>query len=67
MMSQKLPVNGFKWRKDLLRFDEEFIESYGEDSDKRYILEVDADYPKELQEEHSDLLFLTEKIKIGEY
>lgn len=66
-MSQKLPVNGFKWRKDLLRFDEEFIESYGEDSDKRYILEVDADYPKELQEEHSDLLFLTEKIKIGEY
>ena len=66
-MSQKLPVNGFKWRKDFLRFDEEFIESYGEDSDKRYILEVDADYPKELQEEHSDLLFLTEKIKIGEY
>ena len=65
-MSQKLPVNGFKWRKDLLRFDEEFIESYGEDSDKRYKLEVDADYPKELQEEHSVLLFLTEKIKIGE-
>ena len=65
-MSQKLPVNGFKWRKDLLRFDEEFIESYGEDSDKRYNIEVDADYPKELQEEHSVLLFLTEKIKIGE-
>ena len=65
-MSQKLPVNGFKWRKDLIRFDEEFIESYGEDSDKRYILKVDADYPKELQEEHSVLLFLTEKIKIGE-
>lgn len=58
-MSQKLPVNGFKWRKDLLRFDEEFIESYGEDSDKRYKLEVDVDYPKELQEEHSVLLFLT--------
>lgn len=58
-MSQKLPVNGFKWRKDLLRFDEEFIESYGEDSDKRYKLEVDDDYPKELQEEHSVLLFLT--------
>lgn len=58
-MSQKLPVNGFKRRKDLLRFDEEFIESYGEDSDKRYKLEVDADYPKELQEEHSVLLFLT--------
>ena len=35
-MSQKLPVDGFKWRKDLFRFNEEFIENYDEDSDKGY-------------------------------
>ena len=35
-MSQKLPVDGFKRRKDLFRFNEEFIENYDEDSDKGY-------------------------------
>ena len=40
--SQKLPAYGFKWRKDLFRFDKEFIQSYDEDSDKGYILEVDV-------------------------
>ena len=35
-MPQKLPVDGFKWRKDLFRFNEEFIENYDEDSDKGY-------------------------------
>lgn len=35
-MSQKLPVDSFKWRKDLFRFNEEFIENYDEDSDKGY-------------------------------
>ena len=35
-MSQKLPVDGFKWRKDLFRFNEEFIENYDEDNDKGY-------------------------------
>ena len=29
-MSQKLPVNGFKWVKDLSEFDEGFIKSYNE-------------------------------------
>ena len=33
-MSQKLAVDGFKWRKLLLRFDEEFIQNYGEGSTK---------------------------------
>ena len=27
-MSQKLPVNGFKWKKDLSKFNEEFIKNY---------------------------------------
>ena len=46
-MSQKLPVNGFKCRKELIRFNEESIQNYDEDSDKGYILEVGVVYPKE--------------------
>ena len=38
-MSRKLPVDGFKWKKSMLKFNEEFIKNYDEDSDKRYILE----------------------------
>ena len=28
-MSQKLPVDGFKWKKNMLKFNEDFIKSYG--------------------------------------
>ena len=45
-MSQKLHVSGFKWKKHMLKFNEEFIKKYDEDSDKGYILEVDVKYPK---------------------
>ena len=48
-MSQKMSAYGFKWRQDLFRFDEEFIHNYDEHSDKRYIFEVDIDYPNQLQ------------------
>ena len=41
-MSQKLPVSGFKWEKDMSKFTKEFIKSYDEHSDKGYILEVDV-------------------------
>ena len=33
-MSQKLPVNGFKWKKNVAKFDENFIKNYDEDSKK---------------------------------
>ena len=36
-MSQKLSADGFKWRKDLFRFDKEFIREYNEYSDKGFI------------------------------
>ena len=42
-MSQKLPVNGFKWEDDLSRFNERFIKSYNENSNKGYFLEVDIE------------------------
>ena len=47
-MSQKLPVNGFKWIKRLSKFDELFIKNYDENSDKGYILDVDVEYPKKI-------------------
>ena len=47
-MSQKLPVDGFKWVKDLSKFNESFIKNYDENSDKGYIFEVDVKYPKKI-------------------
>ena len=64
-MSQKLPVDGFKWKKHMLKFNEDFIKNYDEDSDKGYILEVDVEYPKTLHDLYSDLPFLPERIKIN--
>ena len=62
-MSQKLPVNGFKWVEDLSQFDESFIKNYDENSHIGYFLEVDFDYPKELFNSHKDLPFLPERKK----
>ena len=45
-MSQKLSVNSFKWVKKLSRFNEIFIKNCNENSNTRYCLEVDIDYPK---------------------
>ena len=64
-MSQKLPVDGFKWKKDMFKFNEEFIKNYDEDSDKGYILEVHVEYLKNLHDLLSDLQFLPERIKIN--
>ena len=66
-MSQKLPVDGFKWieKYNLSKFDEKFIKDYFENSDKGYILEVDIEYPKNLHKLHRDLPFLPERMKIN--
>ena len=63
-MSQKLPVNGFKWVKNVSNIDEDFINKYDKDSDEGYILEVDVEYPKNLHGLHNDLPFLPERVKI---
>ena len=62
-MSQKLPVNGFKWEDDLSKFNERFIKSYNDNSTKAYFLEVDVEYPKKLFGSHKDLPFLPERKK----
>ena len=48
-MSQKLPLNGFKWVEDLSEFDEDIF------------FEDDVQYPKMLHELHNDLPFLLRK------
>ena len=67
-MSNKLPVNGFKWIDNNETaehvINEEFIKNYNENDNKGYILEVDVKYPKRLHELHSDLPFLSERMKI---
>ena len=66
-MSQKLPVNGFKWveKPKLSRFNERFIKNYNENSDIGYFLEVNIDYPKELFNLHKYLPFLLERKKVN--
>ena len=51
--------------RNTLKFNEDFIKNYDEDSHKGYILEVDIEYPKILQKSHSDLPFLSERLKIN--
>ena len=63
-MSQKLPVNGFKWFEDTSGINEQFIKSCDENNDKGYILEVDVKYPRKLHDLHSDLPFLPKRMKI---
>ena len=63
-ISQKLPVDGFKWVEKLSKFNERFIKNYNENSDKEYILEADVEYPKKLLNSHRGLPFLPKRRKI---
>ena len=69
-MSQKLPVDGFKWIETSL-IDKKFnkfvklIKNYDKESDEGYIPEVDVEYPKNLHHLHSDLPFLPKRKKIN--
>ena len=47
-MSQKMPVHAFKGIKNVINFDEDFMNNFDGNSDKGYILEVDVEYPKDL-------------------
>ena len=63
-MSQKLPVNDFKWIEDTSKMNEGFIKNYDENNDKGYILEVDVKYPKRLHKLNRVLPFLPKRMKI---
>ena len=65
-MSQKLPANEFKWIKDTLSPNfMNLIENFDEESDDECIIEVDAEYPKDLYDLHSNPPFLPERMKIN--
>ena len=63
-MAQNLPTNGFLWKEagDLIP---EKIDELVRKDKRGYLLKVDVKYPKELQENHNELSFLTERMKIG--
>ena len=62
-MSQKLPINRFKWAEDLSEFNESFIKNYDGNSDREYFLEVDVEYPKNVFNSHKVLPFLAGRKK----
>ena len=63
-MSLKLPGNGFKWVEDTSQFNEDFIKSYNEESDKIFFFGVDVQYAEKFHEFHHDLSLLLERMKI---
>ena len=65
VMSQYLPYSEFKWlnKKEIDRFD---VDSVGENSSIGYILEIDLNYPSDLQELHNDYLLAPEKDEISQ-
>ena len=62
---EKLPVKGFNWLVDISMINEDFVKSYNKNNGKGYILKVDVDYPCELQNLHSDLPFLPERMVVN--
>ena len=64
-MTEKLPVKGFRWMEDISKIDEDFVKVYNKNDNKGYILDVDVDYPSKLQNLHSDLPFLPERMIIN--
>ena len=63
-MVQNLPTHGFLW-KDIEDFTSEKIDKLVKKDKRGYLLEVDVEYPKELHENHNELPFLAERMKIG--
>ena len=51
-------------KKNLSKFDEEFIKNYDEYSNKGHLFEVDVEYLKDLHNLHSNFPFLSERMKI---
>ena len=63
-MVQNLPTHGFKWENGE-DFTPEKIDELVKKDKRKYLLEVDVKYPKELHENHNELPFLTERMKVG--
>ena len=57
-MPQKLILNDFKWVEYILKFNENFIKSYDDESNEGYFYEVDVQYPENLNNLLNELPFL---------
>lgn len=57
---QKLPYGRYKWAHISL-LTSGFIKNYDDDSNTRYLIDVDVEYPKELHNNHQELPFLAER------
>ena len=60
-MPQPLPTGGFKW----VDVNPNEISELATRTEKGCILEVDVSYPKELYNQHNDLPFICERMKIN--
>ena len=63
-MSQKLLLKYFKWVEDVSELNEDFIKCYSDESNERYFLEVDVQYPENLHNLYYSLSLLPKRIKI---
>ena len=63
-MIQKLLTHGFLWKR-AEDFTPEVIDELVRKDMKGNLLEVDVEYPKELRENHNELPFLADRMKIG--
>ena len=61
-MSEYLPYEGFKWLKNIDKFD---IMSINDKSSIGYFLEGDLEYPDELHELHNDCPLAPEKLDVS--
>ena len=62
-MSQPLPTEGFAWLSEE-EFNELDVLSIPDENEVGYILEVDLEYPTELNDLHSDFPLCPEKVKV---
>ena len=61
-MSEYLPYEGFKWLKNIDKFD---IISINDKSPEGYFVKVDPEYPDELHELHNDFRLAPEKLTVS--
>ena len=62
-MSQYLPINNFKWVKNINKIEEKLM-NIKNNSSIGYILEVDLEYQKELHDTHNDYPLAPGKVNI---
>ena len=65
VMSQPLPAGEFRWIELGDRNPKTILEELVEKRDHGYLLEVDVAYPRELHDNHNDLPFMCDRMKIN--